>query len=55
MEFDTVQGEAPSIIHVSGDIYAIAYSGGGNDGFGLTIALSLLSASERKSGVCGYG
>jgi type II secretory pathway pseudopilin PulG len=37
LEFDTSQGLDPSIIHVSGDVYAIAYAGSGNDGFLVTI------------------
>lgn len=32
-EYDTDQGTYPSIIHVSGDQYAIAYIGAGSDGF----------------------
>lgn len=40
LEFDTSQGESPSITPVSGDIYAIAYSGSGSDGFVKTVDIS---------------
>jgi len=33
LEYDTVQGRSPDIIHISGDVYAIVYAGAGNDGF----------------------
>ncbi|MBN1643726.1 MAG: hypothetical protein JW856_02760, partial [Dehalococcoidales bacterium] len=33
LEYDTSNGLDPDIIHVSGDVYAIAYCGSGNDGF----------------------
>ena len=32
-EYDTTQGADPSIVHVSGDQYAIAYKGSGDDGY----------------------
>ena len=37
--FDTSLGYEPNIIHVSGDIYAIAYRGPDNDGFVKTIEI----------------
>lgn len=39
-EFDTVRGTLPVIIHVSGDIFAIAYSGVDTDGFLITVSIS---------------
>ena len=44
LEFDTVTGMVPDIIHVSGDIYAIAYQGAGDDGFLKTIEISSAGA-----------
>ena len=38
-EFDTDYGNTPDIFHISGDIYAIAYSGGGYDGFVFTFEM----------------
>ena len=40
LEFDTSYGYEPRIIHVNGDIYAIAYTGGGSDGFLKTIEIT---------------
>ena len=40
LEFDTADGFEPDIIHVSGDIYAIAYRGGGDDGYVTTVEIS---------------
>jgi prepilin-type N-terminal cleavage/methylation domain-containing protein len=40
LEFDTSNGLEPSIINVSGDVYAIAYRGPGNDGFLKTIQIT---------------
>ena len=37
LEYDAVQGIVPKIIHVSGNIYAIAYHGDGDDGFLKTV------------------
>jgi len=39
LEFDTVKGKVPSIVHVSGDTYAIAYQGDGDDGFLKTLEI----------------
>jgi hypothetical protein len=39
LEFDNSNGYEPSIINVSGNIYAIAYRGPGNDGFLKTVAI----------------
>jgi len=37
LEFDAVIGKVPDIIHVSGNIYAVAYQGDGDDGFLKTV------------------
>jgi hypothetical protein len=39
LEFDTDNGYEPSIIHISGNTYAIAYRGTSNDGFLKTISI----------------
>ncbi len=44
LEFDAVKGMVPDIIHVSGDIYAIAYQGDGDDGFLKTVEISSAGA-----------
>ena len=38
-EFDSSQGKTPQIIHISGNVYGIAYSGTGNDGFLKTVEI----------------
>jgi hypothetical protein len=40
LEFDTANGYEPTIIHVSGNVYAIAYRGTGNDGFIKTVEIA---------------
>jgi hypothetical protein len=40
LDFDTSKGNTPDIIPVSGDIYAIAYSGDGDDGFLSTVEIA---------------
>jgi hypothetical protein len=40
LEYDTYDGYYPNIIHVSGDVYAIAYRGNGGDGFITTIEIN---------------
>jgi len=40
LEFDTVNGETPDIIHISGNVYAIAYEGDGDDGWLKTFTIS---------------
>ena len=40
LEFDTSTGEAPSIIHVSGDVYVIAYQGLFQDGDLATVQIA---------------
>jgi hypothetical protein len=40
LEYDTSNGYEPSVVHVSGDIYAIAYRGSGSDGFLKTISIA---------------
>ena len=42
LEFDTVDGRLPKIIHVSGDVYAIAYTGAGTDGWLVTVDIETL-------------
>ena len=41
LEFDTSNGCEPSIIHVNGTVYAIAYRGSGSDGFVKTMEIDL--------------
>jgi len=40
LEYDTSDGYYPDIIHISGNIYAIAYEGTNNDGFIKTISIT---------------
>jgi hypothetical protein len=40
LEYDTSSGYEPSLIHVSGDIYAVAYRGSGNDGYLKTVSIA---------------
>ncbi len=40
LEFNTSSGVRPSIVHVSGDVYAIAYQGPGSDGFLATVEIA---------------
>ena len=40
LEFDGSAGLTPNIIHVSGDVYAIAYSGTGNNGLLKTVEIA---------------
>ena len=40
MEFDSAKGKPPNIIPVSGDVYAIAYAGNGDDGFLKTLTIA---------------
>ena len=40
LEFDTADGFDPDIIHVAGDVYAIAYRGTGDDGFLVTVTVT---------------
>jgi len=40
LEFDTSYGYEPSIIHINGDVYAIAYTGPGSDGFLKTVEIA---------------
>jgi len=39
-EFDTSEAQNPSIVHVSGDLYTLAYNGQANDGFVTTLRIS---------------
>ena len=38
--FDSTSGYYPNIIHISGNIYAIAYHGASGDGFIRTVAIA---------------
>lgn len=38
-DFDTSTGYFPSMLHVSGDVYAVSYTGSGNDGFIITFTI----------------
>jgi hypothetical protein len=40
LEFDIVKGKTPHMVHVSGDVYAIAYAGNGDDGFLVTVEIA---------------
>jgi len=40
IEFNTADCAYPDIIHISGDVYAIAYTGSGNDGFLTTMTVT---------------
>ncbi len=40
LEFDSAKGKTPNIIPVSGDVYAIAYAGNGDDGFLKTFTIA---------------
>ncbi len=44
LEFDTLDGHHPSIVHVLGDIYAIAYQGVDSDGFIVTVEITAAGA-----------
>jgi len=48
LEFDTVSGIAPVILHVSGDVYAIAYTGVDSDGFVITSDISTLPPAPSE-------
>ncbi len=39
LEFDIQNGENPSLVHVSGDVYAIAYRGQNNEGYVATVSI----------------
>ncbi|MFC1903267.1 hypothetical protein ACFLW9_00050 [Chloroflexota bacterium] len=40
LEFDTLDGHTPNIIHTSGDMFAIAYEGDASDGFLKTVEIA---------------
>ena len=40
LTFDATKGKTPNIIPVSGDVYAIAYAGPGDDGFLKTVTIA---------------
>ncbi len=39
-EFDDIKGKTPDIIHISGDVYAIAYEGSSYDGSLATVEIA---------------
>ena len=39
LEFDPVKGKTADIIHVEDDVYAVAYSGDGDDGILITVSI----------------
>lgn len=47
IEFDTVDGRNPRIIHIAGNIYAIAYTGPGWHGWLKTIGIVTSAAAAR--------
>jgi predicted heme/steroid binding protein len=40
LEYDTTKGKTPDIIPISGDVYAIAYAGDGDDGWLVTVTIA---------------
>jgi hypothetical protein len=60
LEFDGTQGLSPSICHVSGNVYAIAYSGPDSDGFVRTFSIDAagniggthIDSLEFETGTC---
>ena len=40
LEFDVAQGQFPSLTHISGNVYALPYTGVGSDGFLTTLSIS---------------
>jgi len=44
LEFDTQKGKTSELVHVSGDVYVIAYAGEGDDGFLKTVEISTSGA-----------
>ena len=50
LEFDAVAGYRPSIVHVSGEIFAIAYRGVDNDGFVVTINITAAGVITTVTG-----
>jgi len=40
LEFDSLAGKTPHMVHVSGDVYAVAYAGDGDDGFLKTVEIA---------------
>jgi hypothetical protein len=44
LEFDTSNGRQPSLVHVAGDVYGVAYRGSGDDGFLATVMITSAGA-----------
>jgi len=40
LEFDILKGITPHMVHIAGDVYAIAYAGDGDDGFLKTVEIA---------------
>ena len=40
MEYYPVKGKTPDIIHISGDVYAVAYAADGDDGWLVTVTIA---------------
>ncbi|MEA3252720.1 MAG: hypothetical protein U9Q35_14465, partial [Pseudomonadota bacterium] len=49
LEFDTVNGRYPSIVHIIGDIYAIAYSS--VDSVGVIVTVEITTAGQISAAV----
>ncbi len=62
LEFDTSNGREPDLVHVSGQIYAIAYRGDSSDGYIATVQInadgtienSVIDTYEFDSSACYY-
>lgn len=60
LEFDTTQGGTPTLVHVSGDVYAIVYRGVDGDGFVSTVTVdsagnigdTVIDTFEFETGNC---
>jgi len=55
-EFDPAQCSYPAMLHVSGNIYAIAYQGVDNDGFLKSVGIeTILAGAPKYSLMMGIG
>ena len=48
LEYDPVGGRYQSMVHVSGNVYAIAYLGPGNDGWLKTVDIETVPIVSRS-------
>ena len=56
LEYDITDGITSSIVHISGDVFAIAYQGNGDDGFLATVSISSgLANIASKAGAYAMG